>query len=253
MMIDLSPTEKHIILSKLVYLLDRVPDAKDLAKPETRSTVRQWVSNVRALLNRHDPLSLVISFNMKLERFSYGYNYSYYAFNDIVGLITDTIEAIKLDLELDGRTDIGTAYNPGEAYRYFADLKQIISGAKEEILLVDPFLDGRTFDACFSDSPEEISIRILTKQYTNEITEYADRHGLQFKSTVEIRKSNELHDRLIMTDRDDCWISGASFKDGGTKTTYLVPLTPPIPEDKLRIYNEIWEQADPSYKNQLKT
>ena len=68
------------------------------------------------------------------------------AINEIKGQITDAIEALKLDLELEGRGEIGNVYAAGEVYELFPDLKKIIGGASEEILLVDPYFNGEAFE-----------------------------------------------------------------------------------------------------------
>lgn len=238
-----NPIQKHIILNKLIALRDSAPDPFHQDSRDTYIVARQWLSNIRALLNRYDPLSLSITLNTRIDLFSYDYGNRFHTINFARGSIGDTIQKITLDLELDGRTDIGTAYSPGEVYRYFADLKQVISGAKKEIVLVDPYLDGETFDACFSNCPTGVTILILTVRYVEDVAAYAAKHRRQFETSIEIRKSDELHDRLIIIDREDCWISGGSIKDGGNKATYLVPLTPPIPEAKIRVYGDIWKRA----------
>ena len=69
-----------------------------------------------------------------------------WAINQIKGQVMDAIEALKLDLELEGRGDIGNVYAAGEVYKLFSDLKEIIGAATKEILLVDPYFNGEAFD-----------------------------------------------------------------------------------------------------------
>jgi len=61
------------------------------------------------------------------------------AITQIQGQVLDAIEELKLELELDGRSEIGNAYEPGDVYKFFADLKSIISDAENDLLIVDPF------------------------------------------------------------------------------------------------------------------
>ena len=46
----------------------------------------------------------------------------------------------------------------------------------------------------------------------------------EFKRQVEVR-SSEFHDRFLFVDRAECYISGASFKDGA-KTSALAKIDP---------------------------
>ena len=167
-----------------------------------------------------------------------------YALPRILDCIQDAIEEIRLELELDGKSDVGMAYDPGEVYRYFSDLKKILSGATQEVLVVDPYLNGATFDQYFSEWSEKVKIRLLVDRYAKDLKAYVVKHMEQFGTDLELGISNELHDRIVIVDQEICWISGGSIKDGGRKPAYLIPLAPEIAEKKLRTYNQIWTRAN---------
>ena len=225
--------EKQIILGKLTNLMEQASELP------TRS--RHWIAEARALIDQYDPSHVRITIAAKLHFLNSDPEGT---INSIEGYVTDTIEKIKLELELEGRTEIGTAYRAGEVYRYFADLKQVIEKTTRDILVVDPYLDGKTFDAYFRDCPINLMIRILTRHYVDDIKPYIAKHEEQYGTRITMKESGELHDRLILIDRADCWISGGSIKDAATsKPAFLIPLMPPILEDKIRIYNEIWDRA----------
>ena len=188
-----NPAEKQIILLKLLHLLEHMPEFSGQGSIDAQSPQRQWLSSVGALLKRYDKLHFGTWFDTSMNFMG---RYRNHSINKIQGYVVDAIEAIKLELELDGRSDIGTAYAPREMYRYFRDLKQIIAGARQEILVVDPYFNGDAFDAYLSDSAERVSIRILAERYASDIVAYADRHSAQFETAIEIRRSKELHDRL---------------------------------------------------------
>lgn len=105
--------QRHIILLKLSEALENTPDFGDTPIFDVATTQRQWLSEVGALLStlgkRHTFRS---SFN-KLAR-----DWNQWLL-DIQGQILDAIEEIKLDLELSGRSEVGSAYSPGEVYRFF--------------------------------------------------------------------------------------------------------------------------------------
>ena len=231
------PIQKHIILLKLTDLLENPPTfAGPIVAP---SPQRTWISAVGALLKRLDRIKgLQFDRNINTLR-----QYQELAIRLIMEQMVDAIEELKLELELDGRGEIGSAYAPGDYYRYFADLKEIISGAQSEIFVVDPYFNGDAFNAYFSDLQADIALQLLGQRYLNSVMPYADNHAKQYGSRIEVRKSKELHDRLIIIDQTDCWITGGSIKQAGDKAGYLIPLAPGIAEAKRDIYSEIWERA----------
>jgi hypothetical protein len=234
------PIEKHIILLKMIQALEKAPDFGDSVSLDAHSPQRKWLSVVGALLSRlgiHEAAEYRSAFSTLAA-------YWKPAIQSIKGQVSDAIEKIKLELELDGRSEIGSAYQPGDVYRFYADLKAIINSAKKEVLVIDPFFDGNSFDAYLSTLQEGITVQILAERYSNDISAYISKHQTQYKSIIELRRSKELHDRLVIVDNDDCWIMGGSIKDAGTKATYLIPLAAPLSENKRTIYSEIWGRAN---------
>ena len=243
MSIDLSRakslTEKHILLLKLSDAYEKSPNLDYGFNINSDSEDRKWLSRVGAILKR---LSIEhnsrykVSFNMMGQ-------FKEFAIRQIKGQVIDAIEEIKLDLELDGRTEIGNAYPPGDTYRFFADLKEIINSAKNKITIVDPYFSGQAFDIYLSSVSSSLEIRILANQYSSDIKNYLDKHKSQFSSKIELKKSEELHDRIIFVDNDVAWIMGGSIKDAGNKATYLIPLNGDLVISKKTIYEGIWSRA----------
>ena len=206
--------QKHIILLKLDELLENVPKYDRDSYVGGKSALRQWLAIAGALLKRYDPFGLGLKFDNDMSRLR---NHPGTLFDIVQGLVVDAIERLKLDLELEGRSEIGMAYAPGEVYQYFAELKRIVAGAKQAIFVVEPYFDGKAFDSYLAGTPVGISIRVIAERYANEVAEYAAKHAAQYRTQIEIRKSKELHDRLVIIDGDDCWISGGSIKDGARR------------------------------------
>lgn len=233
------PVEKQIILLKLTEALEHMPDFGDKAIMEPASPQRQWLSRVGALLSR---LGLDKQVQYKAS-FQTLIQYWKPAITQIQGQVLDAIEELKLELELDGRSEIGNAYEPGDVYKFFADLKSIIGDAESELFIVDPYFNGEAFDAYLSELDASINVRILADRYSKDIKAYTEKHIEQYGSSIELKRSKELHDRIVFIDHDVSWIMGGSIKDAGKKATYLIPLATPITEAKLAIYNEIWGKA----------
>jgi hypothetical protein len=234
-----SAVEQHIILLKLSELMESAPDLS--SKPSSgASPQRQWVAEVGALINRISS-EKKINFNTAKSMLGHYWNH---AIDQVQGLALDVIEELKLELELSGRSEVGSAYAPGDIYKFFADLKSIISGAQSEILIVDPYFDGDAFNNYVADVDSSINVRIFANKHAQEVKTYIDKHQAQFSSSIEIKKNKKLHDRLVITDRTDCWITGGSINHAGNKSpSYLIPVGSELAKDKLEIYEEIWNSS----------
>lgn len=234
------PMEKHILLLKLSEAVENAPNFGSTPILETGTPQRRWLSEVRALLIRLDSIEKKIRFESTFGMLSQTWEWG---INHIQGQVADAIEELKLDLELDGRSEIGSAYSPGEVYRFFADLKAILNSARREIVIIDPYLNGEAFDAYLTSTNVSVDVHILADKYSSDLLQYTTRYEQQHGKHVEVRSSKELHDRLVFVDENECWITGGSIKDAGKKATYLIPVASEIAHEKYRIYNKIWQEA----------
>jgi len=234
------PVQKLVILNKLNGLatqtLRLTKDGVAAGSPE-----QQWISEAKALMHR-----LGITHSTRFNALA-GMQSQYpdYVSNGLQVAIRDAMAEIELELELDGQTGLGNTYAPGEVYKYFAALKEIVRDAKHEMLLVDPYFDGESFDAYFGHIEKGgARIRILTdKHYLTSLLPYAKKHVQEHGSQIEVRRSGQLHDRILFVDGDACWITGGSFRDAGKKASYLLPLPQHLVPAKLAVYAQFWADA----------
>lgn len=233
------PAERQVLLLKLVHEFENAPIFGDVFNGDAKSPAQQWISRVGALLSR-------ISIQRKLEFQSINRTtggYWKHATQSLMRAVSGAIEELKLELELDGRDQIGHVYEPSKQYDFFTDLKGIVLGAKDDIFVVDAYFDASAFDAYLSAVGNNPTVRILCSRYANDLTACVTAFTAQTGAKVEVRKSKDIHDRVIFLDTSDCWIVGASIKDAGKKPTYLIPLAPQLSQSKLAIYENIWSQA----------
>lgn len=235
-----SPVEQHIILLKLNELIGNMPDMS--INPDFgASPQRRWIAEVGALVCRVDTLRKLEFNTARLQLNQYWAS----SIKQIQGIALDVTEEIKLDLEISGKAEIGSAYASGEVYKFFAELKSIVSGAESEIFIIDPYFDGEAFNNYLADVYSGIEVRIFANKHAQDVRKYIDKHKAEYKSNIEIRKNRKLHDRLIIVDRNDCWITGGSVNHGGQKSpAYLIPLGAGLTQEKLRIYDELWSASE---------
>ena len=113
-------------------------------------------------------------------------------------------------------------YPKGSIYDFYRDIIEIVTQAKNEIIITDNYANEELIDLYLQKVPESISIKILTKEPKGNFIAVARKFKAQH-TNFEARTSNEWHDRWVFVD-NACWVTGQSVKDAATKPTYLVKL-----------------------------
>jgi hypothetical protein len=191
-----TPIEKHILLLKLNTAIENFPELDEKPINAAKSSQRKWIAEISALLKRvSNEQKLTIQMNIMSLDLAWGS-----AVNKIIGQVLDSIEELKLDLELDGESEIGCVFEKGEFYKLFVALKSIIGQATKEVLIIDPYFNGEAFEAYLGNSQPNLRIRIFANQGFNEVSEYIKKHKSEFGTEIKLRKNKNLHDRVLIID-----------------------------------------------------
>lgn len=233
------PAERQILLLKLIHEFDNSPYFGTTYQGDASSAPQLWISRVGALLSR---VSIHYKVSYQSTR-SVSHQFWTASRESFRRIISEAIEEIKLELELDGRDEIGQVYEKGKEFDFFTDLKGIISGAEREVFIIDTYFDASAFLSYFSSADECLNVRILCGKPAADLSSCINKFESQTNAQVEVRKTREVHDRLIFIDASSCWIVGASIKDAGKKPTYLIPFAPQLMHKKLEIYESIWSNS----------
>ena len=131
------------------------------------------------------------------------------------------------------------AYEPGDEYAFYRDLKTILATARADVLIVDKYLNVDVFDVYVDGIQQSAMLRVLSNRPSDSallvMKKYAS--GRPF----ELRTSNEVHDRVIFAD-GRCWVIGQSIKDAAKKKpTYIVEVDS---SRMLPIYEDIWSRSE---------
>ena len=118
----------------------------------------------------------------------------------------------------------------GEQYGAWSKLSSVLKRAQREIFLCDPYIGQRTLDLLNSSAEQHVSLRILTlASQLDSATRVAIpllRGDRRSPLTVRTLKNEELpHDRFVVLDDDQVFLSGASLKDSGRRLSALTPLS----------------------------
>ena len=106
----------------------------------------------------------------------------------------------------------------GEVYDAYSLLIDILGKAKEEIIIIDNYIDKNILDILKDVNKKVI---IITNKYNNKDYE---KYKKQY-SDIKVVINNEFHDRFIILDKKILYHSGASFKDLGNKCFEISEVT----------------------------
>ena len=228
--------ERAALLEHLRALLERQPNWSEYSGVSREH--KQWLAQARALVHRWRPFDAIV-INTTIPNLGKTLIHS-----EAVGKILQAVEDAIADLELDVPPDSRAAFGPGDVYDVFKELRRIVGSAERSVLIVDPYLDPTVFDLYLDGVPGGVGVRLLCNRHAGPVSQAAQKFSQQHGSTVEVRQTNNAHDRVIFLDDSACFILGQSLKDAAkAKPTYLVALPPDVSIEKLRIYNEVWNAA----------
>ena len=128
--------------------------------------------------------------------------------------------------KLNEKQKINTLFYEGQIYDAYSLLMDILSKAKEEVIIIDNYAGKELLDIIKDIS---IDIKIVSSSIDSTLKK---KYESQY-SNVTFINNNTFHDRFIIIDRKELYNSGASFKDLGNKCFALNKI-----EDK-KILNNI--------------
>lgn len=117
------------------------------------------------------------------------------------------------------------SFNKGDYFDSSLKIIEIIKAATCSIKLIDNWVDEKTLEF-FRYKQEQIEVRILTKKIEAKLEMLVNKFNEQYGG-LQIKISNCFHDRFIIIDDSLVYISGASIKDLGKKTSTLFAFESP--------------------------
>ena len=116
-----------------------------------------------------------------------------------------------------------------DSYIFITDL---IRKAKNEIKLIDNYIDERTLNL-FKKKEPQVKVIIYTKNITKELRQDINKFNKQYNN-LQIEEFKDSHDRFLIID-DEVYHIGASLKDIGKKWTAFSKLEDFTEEIKNRL------------------
>jgi hypothetical protein len=147
----------------------------------------------------------------------------------------------------------------GAAFDAMKAIREVLSEAKQNVLIVDAYMDAKVLTDFAPLASEGVAIRLLSDSFSTKadaLLPAAERWAQQFGSArpLEIRLSTPraLHDRLIVADdRAVVWSLTQSLKDFAGRSPALVQrVDKELAEMKADFYAQTWSAATPIFQTE---
>ena len=142
-------------------------------------------------------------------------------------LINHENRILKLEESFDKMSSKQTSIiYDGRIYDAYSILIDILNSAKAEIIIIDNYANKELLDMLRTINKNIIILSknldsVLLKKYNNQY------------SNISFINNNPLHDRYIILDRKDAYVSGMSLKDIGKKYSYIYKINEELFIDEL--------------------
>lgn len=133
----------------------------------------------------------------------------------------------------------------GSQHDAYVEIRRIVQKAQNKICVVDPYVDSTIFLLFTNVNPSVADIRVLTHKFQPDFMLEGRRFEAQYqKLSLEVRKTEEFHDRFILIDDENCWNIGCSIKDAGMRVFMISQLEDQRNREALiQQFNDAWGKA----------
>jgi hypothetical protein len=227
------------ILAELEDLLRTMPP-RDTLRHETEENF-SWFGRARSIVAAWNGISS-LAFGLHVDTFISA-NSALTAQRGYTKLMTILQEA-RWDLRMRTTGPLSVAVNRGQPFDYFDEVRKLIAAAQTDILFVDPYLDADFVARYLPNVPAGVRIRLLTNKKLPLLLPAVDQFAQQSGASVEVRKPTARpHDRYIFIDRAQCYLSSATFQDGGRLSPAILQQVTDTFAELSAIYEAEWAKA----------
>jgi hypothetical protein len=229
------PLTKEQLLAELEDLLRNVPPFNEMDASSSLS----WLGRFSAVIRAWDfgrTVEVMLA-QQQLESISPGMGANGY--RRIVTLLNEARYSLRMDTV--GPLSVSVAH--GQVFDYFDEVRRLTETAKQDLFFVDPYLDAEFVSRYLSHVSKGVTIRLLARERLTTLLPAVGLFAKQSGYTIQVRSAPHFHDRYVFVDKNSCYQSGASFKDGAKSApTTLTQITDAFVA-MLQTYEDIWIKA----------
>lgn len=140
----------------------------------------------------------------------------------------------------------------GDELDAYAAITKVLSAAKHDLLIVDPYMDGKALTDFMPGAAEGATLRVLADEafVKPTLAPAAEKWKVQFEKVrpleVRLASAKSLHDRLIVVDATEVWLLTQSLKDFASRAHgSVLRVDPETAALKIGAYGRLWDDARP--------
>jgi len=194
-----------------------------------------WLGRASALVEAWN-MPKMISMGVAIQKL-----YALHTSQDGLNGILILLHQARHDLRMKTVGPLSAAIGRGNIFDYFDEVRKIIAVATHDLFFVDPYLDADFVSRYLPHVAKGVNIRLLAREKLSTLSPAVEAFAKQNDATISIRSASNFHDRYVFVDRNACYQSGASFKDGAKSSpTTLTQITDAFPS-VLQTYEGLWD------------
>lgn len=146
----------------------------------------------------------------------------------------------------------GAVIPPGELFKAFHEIGEVIKSANSALLIVDPYADDTALSKTAILAHDNVTIRLLTEQgkTTSALKAAVSSWKSQYLGSrsleARIAPARTLHDRAIFVDQSAVWLLSQSIKDFAARSpATVIPIDSQLIPQKSAAYENIWQNSSP--------
>jgi len=204
-----------------------------------------WLGRAEALVNEAGPSWVASEITLAIQHINSA------ARRDSLATISLTLYRALGAAELQAPASAKGAFIPvGNAFDAFAALSKLLQSARDDVLIVDPYMDETVLTEFGGAVPKGVGLRLMTDRATHKpmlataakrwVSQYGSGRPLQ----VRLAPAKSLHDRAILIDKATAWTLTQSLKDFAKRSPAEIVRADDIAPLKIEAYETIWIGAE---------
>lgn len=237
-------TRLSLDLPELLFALDELvrtkpDDGQILVNPTPEN--HDWVGRARALISAWDR-SRETTFRMQTDLL-FGALNTYDLARASLAATMNTIQEARNELRLITGGRISGAFDAGQPFEFYDELRKVIETAQRDVLFVDRWM-GADFVASYLPHVRPgISVRLLTRDLLDKLTASVAALVAQSPSQIAIRTSKNFHGRFLCIDGTRAFLVDASFKDAAKSAPAALIELSDTAAASITQYEAVWTAA----------
>ena len=224
-----------------------MPDLANSSRP-LNADILQWLGRAYALIAATGDAVDAASFKAAVRNLNSDLT-KYNAATEISSALYRALAVAELQAPAPTQ---GSFIPAGNSFDAFAAFSKLLSTAKNELLLIDPYMDEKALTDFAPLTTERVSVRLLADQAHHKSTlkpaavRWSSQYGTARPLEARLAPPRTLHDRLIIVDESQAWVMTQSMNAFAARSpASIVRVDPDTATLKIAAYQSIWSSAAP--------